>query len=453
MYPFNYRLSIQCYNLVKNGQFQEGLTHWLDLSPSDCMIKSNHETTIEPANTLYFPVTLKAIADGWDAATIPVQGQDGDPMCDLTQEISFNAGIGNEVQIAYLSWVDRVTSQGNNLDEEYQYASFSVAVQDNMGGVADTTIFNTAYDDFSTDTQTFQRIADIGDLLSNMILPNGYLDVSITLKERAYDWPMYFQLDQVELWVCFTEPTPDPRVKGDPHLTTWKGHHFTYNGACDLVFLHSDKFGDGLGIDIHLRTKHRRQFSYVSDTAVRIGADILEVSGRRYYLNGIEMADLPTTLGGFTVRYKKVDEKKGMYTIDLKEHGKILISNWKDFLTVAIEHGSSEYFADSIGLLGDYFNGNMLARDGVTRMEDNVDAFGQEWMVQPHEPLLFQKMGEKLEQCLMPSVQSDKRRRRLGATMSVEAATKACAHVNAEDLEFCIYDVMSTNDVDMAGAY
>jgi hypothetical protein len=177
----------------------------------------------------------------------------------------------------------------------------------------------------------------------------------------------------------------------------------------------------------------------------------LEVSGHSYYLNGIEMENLPATMVGFPVRYKKTNVKKGTYIIDLNEHGKIVISTWKDFLTVKIEQGSSKYFADSVGLLGDYFTGYMLARDGVTRLED-VNAFRQEWMVQPHEPLLFQKAEKQLDKCVMPPAQN-KRHCRLGGIISMEAAEKACAHVEADDLDFCIYDVLSTNDINMAGAY
>jgi hypothetical protein len=218
------------------------------------------------------------------------------------------------------------------------------------------------------------------------------------------------------------------------------------------VLLHSKAFGDGLGFDIHLRTKHRRQFSYVSDAVVRIGDEILEVSGHSYCLNGIEMEDLPATIAGFPVRYNKIDDKKGTYITDLNEHGRIAISTWKDFLTVKIEQGSGKYFADSVGLLGDYFTGYMLTRDGVTRLEEDVNAFGQEWMVQPHEPLLFQKAEKRLDKCVMPPAQN-KRHRRLGGFTSMEAAEKACAHVDADNLDFCINDVLSTNDINMAGAY
>jgi hypothetical protein len=56
---------------------------------------------------------------------------------------------------------------------------------------------------------------------------------------------------------------------------------------------------------------------------------------------------------------------------------------------------------------------------------------------------------------VMPSVTKADKRRRLGEGITEVAAKAACAHahVGAEDFDFCVYDVMATNDVGMAGAY
>merc|ERR1712151_340570 len=66
---------------------------------------------------------------------------------------------------------------------------------------------------------------------------------------------------------------------GDPHFKTWKNEHFEYHGQCDLVLVKDEKFADGLGIDVQIRTKLVRFWSYIKSAAIRIGSDILEVEG------------------------------------------------------------------------------------------------------------------------------------------------------------------------------
>lgn len=92
---------------------------------------------------------------------------------------------------------------------------------------------------------------------------------------------------------------------GDPHVKTWVGQQYDYHGECDLVLVSSEKFANGLGLDIHIRTTIRDDWSYISATALRIGEDILEVhSFGKYYLNGVENAPLPKKFGGFAIDHK-----------------------------------------------------------------------------------------------------------------------------------------------------
>jgi hypothetical protein len=118
---------------------------------------------------------------------------------------------------------------------------------------------------------------------------------------------------------------------------------------------------------------------------------------------------------------------------------------------VSIEHGKDADFGDAVGLMGDYVTGRKRARDG--HVMDDANAFGQEWQVRADE-LKFQTLQspQHPQECVMPPAKADKRRR-LGEGISETAAKAACAHVGAEDFDFCVYDVMATNDVGMAGAY
>ena len=251
------------------------------------------------------------------------------------------------------------------------------------------------------------------------------------------------------------DPKPPSGVGGDPHFTTWAGEKFSFHGACDLVLLHSEEFSDGLGMDIHIRTKHIRQFSYITSAAIRIGDEVLEVTGRNklYYLNGIANAELPNTISGFKITHKDVGDKQQTFLIHLNKQ-MLVVKTWKEFVSVKIEHAKHHDFGSSVGLMGSFGTGMHLARDGKTVIHD-IDEFGREWQVLSSEPKLFQtiQMPQHPQECAMPP-QSTVDRRRLGeATITEEAAAKACGHVSPEDFDFCVYDVLATSDISMAGAY
>ena len=91
-------------------------------------------------------------------------------------------------------------------------------------------------------------------------------------------------------------------------------------------------------------------------------------------------------------------------------------------------------------------------------MEDDAIGFGKEWQVGFDEPALFHTIeGVQFpEECAMPDVEtsSAKKRRRLGESMiSQEDAAVACAHAHADEFDVCIFDVLATNDRELAGAY
>lgn len=87
----------------------------------------------------------------------------------------------------------------------------------------------------------------------------------------------------------------------------------------------------------------------------------------------------------------------------------------------------------------------------------DTDAFGKEWQVLASEPMLFHSVEgvQSPQHCVMPSeTESSTKRRRLGETaISRDDAIAACIHASSEDLPACIYDVLASNDLDMAGAY
>jgi hypothetical protein len=248
-------------------------------------------------------------------------------------------------------------------------------------------------------------------------------------------------------------------VEGDPHFKTWRGHHYDYHGECDLVLLHNAEFESGLGLDVHIRTKIRRDMSYISSAALRIGKDILEVESQGvYWLNGALNVDLPDEFSGFVFSHTQPTDKQHVFEVHLGGRERIKVKTYKDFVSVLIEQGKSEHFHHSVGLMGDFTMGHMIARDGETVIAD-ANAFGQEWQVLSTEPSLFQtvRLPQHPNVCTMPTpVQADHLRRRLTESSSVDelAAEKACAHWG-EGKDDCVFDVLATGDLEMAvvGAY
>jgi hypothetical protein len=128
-----------------------------------------------------------------------------------------------------------------------------------------------------------------------------------------------------------TRNPPTPIGGGDPHFRTWHGEKYRYHGACDLVLLHSDKFDNGLGMDIHIRTKHRGQFSYITTAALRIGDEILEVTGQdgRGYLNGEANVAMSAKIAGHGITYNRHSDVQQTFLVHVNKQT-VVIKTWHD---------------------------------------------------------------------------------------------------------------------------
>lgn len=251
-------------------------------------------------------------------------------------------------------------------------------------------------------------------------------------------------------------------IFGDPHVKTWSGEHYDFHGVCDLVFIQNPDFGDGLGMDIQIRTvRSNQQYSSISTVAIRIGDEILEVGAHQnqmmeqiYYVNGKVGAAL-NTLSGYPITGSELNSKQREFTIVLNEsEGEMIsIKTFKDMLRVDVKNASKENFGTSIGMMGTFESGTKVGRDGITVLEDN-NVFGQEWQVLPEEDMLFHEAREPQApaQCIMPVTSSE--RRRLGdSSISIEEAERACSRVSQEDFDTCVFDVLALQDSEIAGAY
>lgn len=233
-------------------------------------------------------------------------------------------------------------------------------------------------------------------------------------------------------------------------------------------------FADGLGLDIHLRTKLVRHWSYIKNVAIRIENDILEVQGGddflvnpRYWINSEFQAHLTsptptatakttTTIGGFPVT---LSPSHKVYTIDLSEKypgQSIQINIYKEFVGVRVVNATARAFGETVGMSGDFVTGNTYGRDGVTVLHDFAE-LGNEWQVLPSEPKLFREMEHPQfpEKCIMPEDPRGERRRRLDeSSISIEEAEKACGGLeDGLSRKDCVYDVLATQDLGMVGAF
>jgi hypothetical protein len=208
-------------------------------------------------------------------------------------------------------------------------------------------------------------------------------------------------------------------------------------------------FNNGQGLEIHIRTKMMKWWSFIESAAIKIGNDILEVKSgiqdRQYWVNGLEgafMKDsgmLASTIGGFNVRFRVISDNVIHYKIFLPDSQLLVIKSVKDMLRIELFNSKPEDFENSVGLLGHYGSGDMVARDRETILED-TDEFGQEWQVR--EPTLFHEVdGPQFpDACTMPDPVASAERRRLGSSISREDAEKACAHARSDEINDCVYD-------------
>lgn len=242
--------------------------------------------------------------------------------------------------------------------------------------------------------------------------------------------------------------------QGDPHFKLWSGEWFDFHGICDQVLTSAPSFGNGLGLEIHIRTKPRYQYSYIEATAIKIGDDVLEIgSWGEYWFNGVDDVELPISLAGKYTVEKIIDSQKQhkfIVTLDKQKEEHIAVNVFKDMVSVSVEHATMDSFGASSGLLGSFPEGVMLARDGAAVMEDH-DMYGQEWQVTPLDPQIFQSTNKNQYAVGVCAPPVSTETRRLGEGIAMEAAEKACAHHTDDKMkQMCIFDVMAMGDLEMA---
>jgi hypothetical protein len=137
---------------------------------------------------------------------------------------------------------------------------------------------------------------------------------------------------------------------------------------------------------VHARIEH--WWSYIESAVIMIGDDTLEVKGgvedRQYWVNGKEghrfraSRNLPFTIGGFHGRFRAINRFLTQFRLALPNEQYITIKSSKNLIRVDMENCNTEDFGNSLGLMGTFGEGVMLARDNSTVIDD-PNEFGMEW--------------------------------------------------------------------------
>ena len=164
-------------------------------------------------------------------------------------------------------------------------------------------------------------------------------------------------------------------------------------------------------------------------------------------INVEKAAETGNNISGFKVkRYSSSLSVR----LDKKRHGNF--NAHIDFLCfndgfpyVKPDGKANNLFEGSLGLLGKWGTGKMIGSDGVTEITDATE-FALKWQVCNTKPMLFSsaRFPQFPAVCTPPKKMLGKR---LGDSHMRIAAEKACAAAG-EDIEECIFDVMSTHTMD-----
>lgn len=448
-----------CIELVVNGGFEDEvdqLSGWITQGLEDqCEVVVN-DGTVVPFPDAIFTDIQAPIEEEFDVFT-----QTRNPgKCKLMQTVD---PLSNTVTLAVLSWKDRIfMHDSNGFEDPTDEAMVRVCMGDHLTQTEIDQVWSTDPGDPVIEPGPNFRNYDV----TAMMQGGGQVDLVFEQNNQNFFFNSFW--DSVSLKICTGSHQPIPVDKGpptgggmgDPHFKTWRGHWYDFHGICDMVLVHSEEFGNGLGLDIHLRTKARYEYSFIESAAVRIGDDILEVtSWGEYWMNGVGGADLEFMGDDFFVTHTADGKKKHRFVIQTNEEAQeaIVVKTFKDMVSVTVENATEANFGSSVGMMGSFKDGSLVGRDGATVIQKEVgivNAFGKGWQVLESEPLLFIVPTDKsFGTCAAPSA-TDTSRRRLGEGVSMEDAERACAHhEDSQKRDMCVFDVVAMGDLEIAGVH
>merc|ERR1712048_498593 len=156
---------------------------------------------------------------------------------------------------------------------------------------------------------------------------------------------------------------------------------------------------------------------------------------------------LSSSLAGYPITFQQTSSLSREFFVELGKDEKIVFKTWNKMVSVDIVNPTVQNFGRSVGLLGSFPHGEMLARNKLKVFND-LNEFGQEWQVLPDEPKLFHDIEgpQAPNRCEIPS-NKEMRRRLTNSKVTKQDAENACATIVESDYyDLCIFDVMATGD-------
>jgi len=225
------------------------------------------------------------------------------------------------------------------------------------------------------------------------------------------------------------------------------GERFSYHGECDLLFMRCPSYYSNVGLDIHIRTKIQKQYSFIRGIALKFGKSYFEMDARdTFYVNKTYKKDIPEEFAGYPIGKVDYDDWCGdkcanarIWVIYFDNGTSIELGSWAGFLHIKLNGN----FVGCTGLMGREEEAGKFARNG-TMLED-INDFGAEWRVQTTDPALFKYPD--YDQCILP----ENTFRRVEVNAAVRNMARAeCQHLSGIDREMCEFDVEQTGNPLMA---
>eukprot|EP00980_Cylindrotheca_fusiformis_P004435 scaffold948_cov106-Cylindrotheca_fusiformis.AAC.7 len=233
------------------------------------------------------------------------------------------------------------------------------------------------------------------------------------------------------------------------HYKGWN-EGFSYQGAGDFVYL------DSRLAKTHIRTTLAESgtYSYISQVAVSIGGDILEIrNDRSYYINGEFPLNPPQRVGGYAF-----SSYGGRFSIDLGQGQSIQIDpTFASMITITVTGRPSD-FGDSRGLAGSYYSDKATRRDGIGMIPTFIGIMAK-WLVDASpeeiaaEWLVDADKGDELLFLQPPPHQGILGASPFSSSPEDRAASQeACSRLQdrRDMFDNCVFDVLVTGDPEMA---
>lgn len=254
----------------------------------------------------------------------------------------------------------------------------------------------------------------------------------------------------------------------DPHFSTWSNRRFNYHGQCDLVYVKNKSF-QGIGLDVHVRTKIERIYSIITGAAIKVGSSVFEfehetVGRPKIFLDGVEVGDEfrqhehgPFRITKSMVHNKDFDKNILAINVHFGGHNRLSLHVLDQWVFLSVDAVSKDMIG-SVGLAGSFPAGEMLDRGGNDLSHDR-NAYGGAWQVQPEEPQLFRTTPEGHPQaphsaCRLPDTDAHEFLRTENAVL-YRVAVEACQKegMTGLDLDDCTFDVVILRNPMMAAAW